>query len=534
MKRRLLWVALCCAMPLSGAFAQKKAADDPTIMTVAGKDIPVSEFLFIAQKDSGVDLNNKKSLDDFVTLFKHFKQKVADAEAAQYDQTENFRNELRDYELQLRAGFLSDKRGEAEAIRTVYNRGKMLPSFSDIVFPLPEKTVSKDTVAVYRRAKAAYDRLSRGENYDKVAHELAPGRDDDSVFFDHVEYIYPLQLMKSLENTVFNMKVGQIVGPVRSPAGYHILRLDQLTPNPGRRRVAHILIGSDEDHQDTVALLRRANEVYDLLKKGESFSSLVNTYSTDGRTRNSGGILPYFSLGEMVRPFEEAAFALKDTGDFTRPVRTRFGYHIIKLLDKRPMPPYEEMEKSYYTTMRQGDRNFELFKTYDDMMKQKYGYVFYPEAYEELQRLCDNYFPTYSDFHKQARQMHKTLLRIHDTDIPQSEFAEYLRLYPFSTKTYSGDFMSEVYQLFVRDITNNLERRELDANHPELEKLMKEYRDGILLFNISNERVWSHPVEEQAKLEADWLKELDRKYAVKINRKVLSNLKQYIAPTSKK
>ena len=108
MKRRLLWVALCCAMPLSGAFAQKKAADDPTIMTVAGKDIPVSEFLFIAQKDSGVDLNNKKSLDDFVTLFKHFKQKVADAEAAQYDQTENFRNELRDDEVQLRAGFLSE------------------------------------------------------------------------------------------------------------------------------------------------------------------------------------------------------------------------------------------------------------------------------------------------------------------------------------------------------------------------------------------------------------------------------------------
>ena len=520
MKRRLLWVALCCAMPLSGAFAQKKAADDPTIMTVAGKDIPVSEFLFIAQKDSGVDLNNKKSLDDFVTLFKHFKQKVAAAEAAQYDQTENFRDELRDYEVQLRAGLLSDKRGEAEAIRKIYERGRMLPSFSDIVFPLPEKTVSKDTVAVYRRAKAAYDRIQRGESFDKVGRELAPGREDDSVFFDRVEYIYPLQLMKALENTVFDMKVGQIVGPVRSPAGFHIIRLDQLTPNPGRRRVAHILIGSDDEQADTVALLRRANEVYDMLKKGEDFGSLVNAYSTDGRTRNIGGVLPYFSLGEMVRPF-------------SRPVRTRLGYHIIKLLDKRPMPPYEEMEKSYYTTMRQGDRNFELFKTYDDMMKQKYGYTFYPEAYEELQRLCDSYFPTDSAFNKQARQMHKTLLCIHDTDIPQSEFAEYLRLYPFSTKTYSGDFMNEVYQLFVRDITNNLERRELDANHPELEKLMQEYRDGILLFNISNERVWSHPVEEQAKLEAEWMKELDKKYEVKINRKVLKNLKQYITPTKK-
>ena len=534
MKRRLLWVALSCALPLGGIFAQNKAADDPTIMTVAGKDVPVSEFLFIAQKDSAVDLNNKKSVEDFLTLFKRFKQKVADAEAEGYGQGEKFESELNDYGVQLRASFLSDKRGEAEAIRKIYDRGKMLPSFTDIVFPLPEKMVSKDTVATYRRAKAAYDRIRKGESFDKVGQEMAAGANGDTAYFDHIEYMTPLQLMKSLENTVFNMKVGEIVGPVRSPAGFHIIRLDKLTPNPGRIRVAHILIGSESNPNDTVALLARANEVYDLLKKGEDFGALANTYSIDGRTRNTGGVLPYFGLGEMVTPFEEAAFALKDTGDFTRPVRTRFGYHIIKLLDRRPMPPYEEMEQIYYTTMRRGDRNFELFKAYDDKEKKKFGYTFYPEAYDELQRLCDDYFPTDTAFYNRAKQMNKTLMHLNGIDFPQSEFAEYIYRNPFSTKTYSGDFMSEVYQLFVREIMSTLERRSLDADHPEITQLMKEYRDGLLLFNISNERVWSHPVEEQARLEAEWIKDLDRKYEVKVNRKVLGNLKQYLTPPAEK
>ena len=532
MRRFILWAALCSLVPAVGAFSQNKA-NDPAIMTVAGKDIPVSEFLFIALKDSGVDLNNKKSLDDFVTLFKNFKLKVADAIAGKYDQTENFRNELRDYEIQLRASYLSDKAGEARAIHEIYERSKVIPTFSDIVFPLPEETVSKDTVAVYKRAKAAYDRIQRGESYDKVGQELAEGK-GDTAFFDHVDYIYPLQLMKSLENTVYNMKVGQIVGPVRSPAGYHILRLEKLTPNPGRIRVAHIMVGTNSEDPDTVALLQRANEIYDRLKQGESFKALVNAYSIDAKSRNNDGILPYFSLGDMVRPFEEAAFALKDTGDISRPVRTRYGYHIIKLLDRRPLPPYEEMEKSYYTTMRQGDRNFELFKSYDEKEKKKYGYVFYPEAYAELQRLCDDYFPTDTNFYNRAKQMNKTLMHLNGIDFPQSEFAEYLHRYPYSTKTYSGDFLSEIYQLFIRDIVNELERRELEKNHPEMEQLMKEYSDGILLFNISYDRVWSHPIEEQPKLEAEWLKELNGKYKVKIHQKVLNNLKQYLPVATKK
>ena len=119
-------------------------------------------------------------------------------------------------------------------------------------------------------------------------------------------------------------------------------------------------------------------------------------------------------------------------------------------------------------------------------------------------------------------------MHMNNMDFPQKEFAEYLRRYPFSTKTYSGDFMNEVYRLFVRDIINELGRRSLKGNHPEFQQLLKEYRDGILLFEISNERVWSKPVEDQARLEEEWIKELNGKYDAKVHWKVLKNLKKYI------
>jgi peptidyl-prolyl cis-trans isomerase SurA len=125
-------------------------------------------------------------------------------------------------------------------------------------------------------------------------------------------------------------------------------------------------------------------------------------------------------------------------------------------------------------------------------------------------------------------------MHLNGIDFPQSEFAEYLRQYPFSTKTYSGDFLREVYGLFIRDIVTELGRRGLEVEHPEFQQLVKEYHDGILLFEVSNRRVWEQPLEEQARLESEWIAELTAKYPVEINWKLLKKLKKYIPVSSSK
>ena len=158
-------------------------------------------------------------------------------------------------------------------------------------------------------------------------------------------------------------------------------------------------------------------------------------------------------------------------------------------------------------------------------MKKEYGYVFYPDAYAELQALCDDYFPTDKIFYEKARELNKTLVHLNGFDFPQSEFAYYIQRCPFSTKTYAGDFMREVYGLFIRDVVTTAERKNLLTKHPEIPHLMQEYRDGILLFEISNRVIWNKPAAEQKALEEKWIADLNKKFPVTVNWKLLKKLR---------
>ena len=138
--------------------------------------------------------------------------------------------------------------------------------------------------------------------------------------------------------------------------------------------------------------------------------------------------------------------------------------------------------------------------------------------------MCNDYFPSDRAFYEQAEKMEKTLMHLDGVDFPQNEFAYYLQRCPFSTKTYAGDFMWEVYNLFIRDIVTTSERKNLEQKHPEMEHLMQEYRDGMLLFEISNQKIWSKPAAEQAELEKQWVEELNKSYPVEINWRLLKKL----------
>ncbi|MDR1746254.1 MAG: peptidylprolyl isomerase [Tannerella sp.] len=529
MRKMYVWAIL--AGSLCGAYAQDKpAADDPVVMTVGGKNVPMSEFLFLAQKDSSVNLLDRKSLKNYVELFKVFKMKVADAESTGIQDSQQFEDELQNYQIQLRNSYLSDKEGEAAVIRKEYEREKEVVSLSQILFLLPRNTVLKDTVPVYEAAMKAWQRIAGGEDFTAVGKSLASDTVHEAAYED-IDYVLPMYSPKAFEDVVWTMQPGEISKPVRSALGFHIVRINRRIPNPGRIQVAQILIAAPANSAVKVEddfLHDRAKEVYDKAVKGADFGELAKQYSADRRTAENGGVLPYFGLGDMVKQFEEAAFALKEPGDVSEPVKTRYGYHIIKLLGKKAMPSYEEMERNFYQSMRQGEWNFELFKSFDEREKAKFGYVFHQNAYNELLQICNDYFPTDSAFYNRASQLSGTLMELNGKSFPQKEFAEYLHRYPFSTKTCANDFMWEVYQLFVRDIYTEFEKRDMEVNNEEYKQLLQEYHDGILLFEISNRRIWSRPLEEQPTLEKEWLKELNGKYDAKVNWKALKKVKNYL------
>lgn len=503
------------------------APTDAVVMTVAGKQIPLSEFTFIAEKNSEVNLSDRKSVKAYAELFKNFKLKVAAAEDLGLDKTPAFTKELEEYRTQLTASYLSDKEGEEAAVRAVYDRYGEVLELSHILFRLPEHTLSKDTVAVYEQAMQAYERIRKGEDFATVGNALAQA-DKEHVGYEYVHCLQPMQTVKAFESAAYSMPTGCLSEPVRTTIGFHLIKIHSRTPNPGMIRVAHILISFPKDSvaQGEAQTLARAEEVYKKAKEGADFAELAREYSADQGSVKNGGELPAFGVGEMVEPFEKAAFALHTPGELSGPVKSRFGYHIIKLVEKKGLPAFDEKKKNWSRQMAQGERNFEYYQAFDDRMKKEYGYILYPEAYAELQALCNDYFPSDPDFYEKAKDMNKTLFHMNGTDFPQGEFAYYIQRCPFSTKSYAGDFMQEVFELFVRDIATTAERKNLETKHPEFNHLMQEYRDGILLFEISNKEVWSKPATEQAQLEAAWIQALNEKYPVTINWKLLKKIKK--------
>ena len=522
--KKLLVLSLVFAC-LTGEAANKA---DSVVMTVAGKQVSLDEFVFMARKNGEVNLSDRKSLENYVELYKNFKLKVVDAETAGLDKTKDFTDELEGYRAQLTSSYLSDRDGEEAALRVEYDRLGEVLELSHILFRLPGKTLSRDTLAVYEKAMKVYERIKNGEDMATVGQELAKQDSTKQTGYEYARCLLPMQTIKAFENYAYSMKPGELSMPVRTTLGYHIIKLHSRKPNPGMRRVAHILIPYQKDSvtrsdSETLAL---AEEVYQKIQGGADFGQLAEENSSDAASARKGGVLPWFGVGEMVEPFEKGAFALNTLGEVSKPVKTRFGYHIIKLLDKGGIPSFEEKKKSWSRVMAQGERNFEYYKAFDERLKKEYGYVFYPEAYAELVALCNDHFPSDKDFYEKAKDMNKTLIHLVDADFPQSEFAYYIQRCPFSTKTYAGDFMQEVFDLFVRDIVTTTGRKNLETKHPEFTHLMQEYRDGILLFNISNQKVWSKPAAEQPELEKAWLQELNKEYPVTINWKLLKKLKK--------
>jgi peptidyl-prolyl cis-trans isomerase SurA len=511
---------------------EAKEKKDPVVMTVAGKEVPLSEFIYIAKKGNNVDLKDKKSVENFVELFKIYKLKVADAEALSIQKSSKFDKELDDYRKQLQESYLSYKSAEDSAVRFVYERTKYIPGFKHILFYLPGgEILPKDTAEAYVKAMDAYNRIKNGESFESVGESFAKDSLRKDVAYSVEKYVFPLQMLKVMEDKVFSMEAGETSAPLRSMLGFHLFKLDRKIPNPGKVQVAHILnaFPSANPTDDEVEQTRqKSDSLYRQTLAGADFAELAKQYSSDTITGKRGGLLPYFGLGEMVDPFENAAFAIQDTGDVSAPVRTRYGFHILKLMDRKTEIPFEEMESRIYESMKRSERNFDLYRGFDGKMKIRHGYIFYPEAYAELQRLADEYFPTDTSFYYRGIEMAKPLARFDSITFMQNDFVDYMNRRPTSAKTLSIDFMQEIYDLFVREVLTEMEREKLESDYPEYKMVMKEYYDGILLFEVSNKRVWSYPADEQDRFEAEWIKELTEKYPVTINKKVIKKLRKYL------
>lgn len=472
--------------------------DNPVVMTIDGEPVTKTEFLRIYLKNNDDPKFDKAALDQYMELFTEFKLKVAEAEALGYDTIPTLRHELQGYHDQLAKPYLVDTSKTQELIKEGYERMKYEVRASHILIALPKNAAPEDTLKAYQKALKVRDRILNGEPFEEVAKATS---DDNSVDRNNGDlgYFTAFQMVYPFENAAYNLKEGEISMPVRSSYGYHIVKVTGKRPARGTIKVAHIMVAMNPNPSRTELEKAKSkiDEVYQKLQEGVAFEKLAQLYSDDRATKDDGGELPAFGTGttqRMIAPFENAAFSLKKDGDYSKPFRTDYGFHIVKRISLKPLGSFEDLKPTLEEKIKRGDRGKISEEAFIQNLKA--NNPFKDKSRKRLGWFYDNIDSTiYSkDWKKPTLKKNKWIFKYQDVKYDMQSFYDYFNSRIHRVKMPPKTLINTVYKEWQDKMIMKDEKSRLAEKYPEYKALLKEYHDGILLYEIMKNKVWNKAI----------------------------------------
>jgi peptidyl-prolyl cis-trans isomerase SurA len=496
-------------------FAQK----DPVVMTINNKPVTKSEFLQIYTKNNPNPSFDKDSLDRYMELFQVFKLKVAEAEALGYDTLPRLQKELDGYKKQLALPYLIDSVQNQSMVQEAYNRTATEVRCSHILVKLDPNASPKDTLAAYNRLLGLKARIEKGEDFASVAKSKL-GSEDPSVVNNggDLGYFTAFQMVYPFEEKAYNTPVGTVSEPFRTRFGYHILKVTDKRPARGTIKVAHLMIstGREATTETRQNAEKKINEIYDSLMAGSSWEKMVTAYSEDANSVKKGGELPAFGSGtsqRMVLEFEDAAFALKKAGEFSKPVKTQYGYHIIKLIEWTPVKSFDNMRRELQAKVNKDERSKITQDSFVQKLKTQYNYAYKgSKALVSMESQIDSTFFV-GKWKASSVKSNKTLFVLDGKKYKQQDFAAYMeKNFRSVRKDAAPVVIKQLYQQWEKNQVLAYEEALLPAKYPAYKALVQEYHDGIILYEIMQDQVWNKAVKDTAGLRAFFM-ENRSKYA---------------------
>jgi peptidyl-prolyl cis-trans isomerase SurA len=477
---------------------------DPILLTVGGDPVTKGEFESIYRKNNPKDApNDRKALEEYLELFINFKLKVKAAKVVGKDTTKAFINELKGYRRQLAQPYLSDKDVNEKLIEEAYERMKKDVRASHILIKLGNDPTPKDTLAAYNKAISIRNRVMKGENFADLARQNSDdpsGQQNggDLGYFTSMMMVYPF------ENAAYNTPVGQVTMPVKTRFGYHILKVTDMRDAQGQVKAAHIMVKIPDGAPDSVvaSAKKKIEELLAKARNGEDFGVLAQNFSDDRTSGKSGGQLPWFGTGKMVPEFEKAAFDLKENNQISEPVRSPYGWHIIKRLDRKGIQTFEEVKAELKQKITKDSRSQVSRNAVIDRVKKENNFSEDAKALDELISKIDTSYINGKWSTDAVKTLNKVLFTIGNETFTQADLAKFLgdnQTKQPKESTVEG-LIRKAYDGYKVDKIINYEDARLEQKYPDFRLLMNEYRDGILLFEITDENVWSKAIRDSAGL----------------------------------
>jgi peptidyl-prolyl cis-trans isomerase SurA len=478
-----------------------------TIFSIAGDPVSEQEFLYVYRKNSiGRDTATAAAdadLREYLDLYINFKLKVREAREIGLHQQESFQEELSTYKKQLARPYLTENSVTEQLVQEAYNRMGTEVNASHILLAVPEGASPSDTLAAWQKAQEIKQKAQAGADFGDLARRFS---DDPSAQSNrgNLGYFTSLQMVYPFENAAYNTAVGAVSAPVRTRFGYHVIKVHDKRPSQGKAKVAHLMIRthSDMSEEELAAAKARVDAIYQQLVQGEAWDALVRQFSEDKATASKGGELPLFGTGQMIPEFEKSAFAIKEKESISEPVKTPYGWHIIKLLDRESLSPFEEMQGELEARVSRDSRSQLQEEALIARLKKENSFTENKTVVQNLYQKADTSLTAGRWSYKPAALANQALFSIADSAYTVSSFVDWVHDLSFPPQTVAPQSLLErLYEDWQKEQLIDFEEAHLDEKYEDYRMLVQEYHDGILLFQLMEENVWAKAIEDTTGLQ---------------------------------
>ncbi|GAB4333768.1 MAG: hypothetical protein OHK0038_10130 [Flammeovirgaceae bacterium] len=473
-------------------------------MTIGNQNIELEEFEYLYKKNFANNevAYSQQSLNDYLKLFVAFKLKVQEAYSLKIDQSPNFQREFQSYQKQLARPYLTDREYSDRILKETYERMQQEINASHILVLVSENALPKDTLAAYQKIVALRNRIvNNNEDFNQVAFEAS---EDPSAKNNkgNLGYFTAMQMVYPFENVAYNTPVGKVSDVVRTKFGYHLVKVHQKRPFSGFVTVAHIMIRANDgmNPEDIADAEKKIKEIKQQLDTGADWDALCRQFSEDFFTKDRGGVMQEFTVGLLPESFTEASFQIQEKGKISDVVRTPYGFHIIKLIDKKPLKSFELMLPELKERISKDERSEIPQKYFIEKLKKENNFKENLKNKEyALQQMTKDSSLLKGEWKPLIDKKIRPLFTLNNKTYQVIDFfldAEKKQTAQPNNITVE-QFANLLYQDFVNRTVLGNEEAQLENKYPAYKNLLKEYKEGLMLFQIMEDSVWNFATKDE-------------------------------------
>ncbi|MCF8413050.1 MAG: peptidylprolyl isomerase [Melioribacteraceae bacterium] len=464
------------------------AQNSDVLAEFSGQEIKIEEFTKAYQKNAGnifTNTSGETNMKDFLNLYVNYKMKLKDAEDRGITNDPALEKEYIDYKKQVGASYIIENNIIKPGIRKLYNDTQYDYHVKHVMFKGDSAITNAATVLEQiKTGKISFEEAAFNYTIDNITKA-----DSGDIGFISTGIALP-----AFEKAALSLEVGEVYpAPVQSRAGVHLIKLESKIPTKKQVRVSHILIRDPApDGTDVDDPFKKAEGIRQNLLDGADFAEMAKAHSADLQSAEKGGDLGYIRRRLTVKEFDEAAFSL-EVDEISDIVKTRYGYHILKVSDiKRPGP--FEVEEDELKKVFQTKYYDDYLRDYFDSLKTVYNFTLNDRLIDSLISHKDSI--QFNSSGKKYWVVNKNLESVVFSADGMSMNLDSLFTYAmvddkFKHRRPNEEMMDKLILEYGSKELLKLEAMELDKKDKRFSDLMSDYEKGIYIFKLQELEVWN-------------------------------------------